>query len=307
MTFFEIYSLILALYVFGATPKSCIPGIPCSPGEDGISRSPHSGGNRKRCKMADFRYIRPNRLRQEAKRRRLLLLVIGLPITIAGAWIHLLILGIGAVALAVLWDRQNRRLSGAEGEEQALGVPHARAGSLAYLPDTYTVFNQVAVPYGKRYRELDLIVVGPNGIFVIEVKHYRGVIAGAESDRTWRQCQYAHDGGDNCERSVRNPVLQLQHGVRAIRRYLAARDIKTWVQGAVVMTHPDCRLDVSTTDTPVITLPQIAGYILNYRPRWAPRKLGPAIPLIRQLLEAECHAQPPLRYVTRLREQPRAP
>ena len=66
--------------------------------------------------MADLSYIRPNRLRQEAKRRRMLL-IIGLPITIGGTWIHLLIIGIGTVILAVLWDHPNRRPSGANGEE----------------------------------------------------------------------------------------------------------------------------------------------------------------------------------------------
>jgi hypothetical protein len=237
--------------------------------------------------MTDLTHIRPNRLRDEATRRRVLLLVIGLPITVAGAWIHFLVLGIGAVALAVLWDRQNRRLSGAEGEERALGLPHALPGSLAYLPITYTAFNQVLVPYGKRYRELDLVVVGPNGIFVIEVKHYRGEITGTETDRTWRQCPCTYDSTNIDARELRNPVIQVMHGVRALRRYLAAHDIKTWVQGAVVMTHPNCRLDVGTTGTPVLTLPQLAGYILTYRPRWAPRKLNHSIRQIEQLLKAE--------------------
>ena len=238
--------------------------------------------------MADLRYIRPNKLRQEAKRRRILLLVIGLPLAIAGAWIHLLILAIGAVTLAVLWDRQNRRLCGAEGEERALGLPRAYPGCLAYLPNTYTAFNQVLVPYGKRHRELDLIVVGPNGIFVIEVKHYRGEITGAETDRTWRQPQSTYDLANIDVRELRNPVIQVKHAVRALRGYLASHDIKTWVQGAVVMTHPNCRLDVGTTGTPVLTLPQLAGYILTYRPRWAPRQLDFAVRAIEHLLEAEC-------------------
>ncbi len=237
--------------------------------------------------MADLRYIRSNRLRQEAKRRRVLLLVIGLPINVAGAWIHFLILGIGAVALAVLWDRQNRRLSGAEGEERALGLPHALPGSLVYLPDTYVAFNQVLVPYGRRQRELDLIVVGPNGIFVIEVKHYRGEITGVETDRTWCQRQRADGSVNNYERELRNPAIQVKHAVRALHQYLATHDIKTWVQGTVVMTHPECRLVVGTTGTPILTLPQLAGYILTYRPRWAPRKLYLAIREIEKLREAE--------------------
>jgi len=237
--------------------------------------------------MADFRYIRPNRLRQEAKRRRALLLAVGLPLTIAGAGIHLLVLGIGAVLLAVLWDRQNRRLRGADGEERALGLLQAFPGSLAYLPNTYVVFNQVHVPYGRRHRELDLVVVGPNGIFVVEVKHYRGEVTGAESDRTWRQGQLAHDGDNIYGRSLRNPVLQVQHAVRALRQYLGSHGIKTWVEGVVVMTHPDCRLAVTTTGTPVLTLSQLAAYILTYRPKWTPRKLDLAIREIVPLLEAE--------------------
>lgn len=237
--------------------------------------------------MANLRYIRPNRLRQEAKRQRLFLLAVGVPLTIASAWIHLLVFAIGAVTLAVLWDRQNRRLRGADGEERALGLLQAFPGSLAYLPDTYVVFNQVRVPYSRRHRELDLVVVGPNGIFVIEVKHYRGEVTGAESDRTWRQGQLVHDGDNICGRSLRNPVLQVQHAVRALRRYLGSHGITTWVEGMVVMTHPDCRLLVTTTGTPVLTLPQLAAHVLTYRPKWAPRNLDLAIREIEHLLEAE--------------------
>ena len=82
------------------------------------------------------------------------------------------------------------------------------------------------VPYGKRHRELDLVVVGPNGIFVIEVKHYHGEITGAEMDRTWHQ-RPRTDGTVNIDvRKLRNPVIQVQHAVRALRRYLAKRNIK---------------------------------------------------------------------------------
>lgn len=74
--------------------------------------------------------------------------------------------------------------------------------------------------------------------------------------------------------------------MRALRRYLDARHIKTWVQGAVVTTHPEYRLDVSTATTPVFTLPQLARYILTYWPRWAPKKLQLVTRQIDQLLKA---------------------
>ena len=61
-------------------------------------------------------------------------------------------------------------LAGAAGEDQALTY-------LSRLSDEYTVFNQICLPDSKSstgYREADFVVVGPNGVFIIENKDYRG-------------------------------------------------------------------------------------------------------------------------------------
>ena len=65
---------------------------------------------------------------------------------------------------ASLWER------GAEGEE-------AVAAALAELPaGTWTVFHDVKWP-GRRYANLDHIVVGPPGVFVIDSKNWSGRVA----------------------------------------------------------------------------------------------------------------------------------
>ena len=46
------------------------------------------------------------------------------------------------------------------------------ADSLDTLPQDYFVFNDVNLP--KSQGNIDHVVVGPNGIFVIETKNYRG-------------------------------------------------------------------------------------------------------------------------------------
>jgi hypothetical protein len=65
---------------------------------------------------------------------------------------------------ATLWQR------GAEGEE-------ATANALAQLPSgTWTVFHDVKWP-GRRYANVDHIVVGPPGVFVIDSKNWSGQVA----------------------------------------------------------------------------------------------------------------------------------
>jgi hypothetical protein len=57
-------------------------------------------------------------------------------------------------------------LAGAAGEDLALA-------HLSRLPDEYTVFNQICLPDSRSrtgYREADFVVVGPNGVFIIENK-----------------------------------------------------------------------------------------------------------------------------------------
>ncbi len=65
---------------------------------------------------------------------------------------------------ATLWER------GAEGEE-------ATASALGQLPrGTWTVFHDVKWPE-RRYANVDHIVVGPPGVFVIDSKNWSGQVA----------------------------------------------------------------------------------------------------------------------------------
>lgn len=236
--------------------------------------------------MAELRYIRPNRLREEANRYHRQLLWIGTPLLVGAAFIHVLVLWAGLIILYLLWEKPNTHLSGAEGEDRALGIPDARPGSLATLHKDYIVFNQLQIPAGRSCRELDYVVVGPNGIFAVEVKHYRGEISGAEFDRTWRQRKRSR-AGHLYEQERRNPVAQIKGGVYALRRRLAAHGIRNWIEGMVVFTHPEGVVKADQGSIPVLTLPELASYITAFRPRWAPRKLDVTVRVLMELAKAE--------------------
>lgn len=96
---------------------------------------------------------------------------------------------------------------------------------LSQLPDTFTVYNQVYIPNVKSrtgFNEADVIVVGPNAVFVIEVKHNSGSITGADSDREW-QIKKASRGGIVYGKTMRNPISQVKRLVWLLAGELKAK------------------------------------------------------------------------------------
>ncbi|MGN0886006.1 MAG: nuclease-related domain-containing protein [Candidatus Spyradenecus sp.] len=84
---------------------------------------------------------------------------------------------------------------GARGEEIA-------AGELSHLPDSWTVFNGLLLPNG---RDIDHVAVGPQGVFVIETKHWSGEVS--------------IDAGQilaNGRPIDKSPILQVRHALVAV-------------------------------------------------------------------------------------------
>jgi hypothetical protein len=71
----------------------------------------------------------------------------------------------GDQKLNAIEKRKNNMVRGAAGEIQV-------GNGLAKLPDDYCVINDVATPHGN----LDHVVVGPTGVFVLDTKAWRGIV-----------------------------------------------------------------------------------------------------------------------------------
>lgn len=216
--------------------------------------------------MANLKYIRPNELRTHVKRIRAFSLYGCATAGALGFFVHPLIpiflAGIGVW----VWNTQNRQLNGAEGEERALGLPRAFPGSLIGLPDSYTLFNNLHVQGNRGPRELDLVVVGPNGIFIVEAKNYKGEIHGAGNDPQWQQIKRSRRG-NSYPRTIGNPVSQIRGAALALKEHLKREGVYAWIEGIVVFTEPDCTLNVGETGIPVIKLPALTDTILHHAPR----------------------------------------
>lgn len=233
--------------------------------------------------MANLRYIKPNRLREEVKEDRenarqrglfVLLASLGFFVVSSGCdqpevgIIGLVLVGI--VGLCVMFSTGTDTIiaeAGAEGEESALKT-------LSELDDSYTIFNQVRIPCPKSktgYREADFIICGPNGIFIVEVKNNKGTIVGTEADLKWEVRKIGQRGTPYSD-YMRNPIRQVTSQIFPLKEYLASRGINAWINGVVLFTNPESALKLHITGKiSILRSANIKRSIEEYQPRYTYR------------------------------------
>lgn len=121
--------------------------------------------------------------------------------------------------------------SGMEGEHQMLDM-------VKQLPRSCHVFVNKYIPHDGHWSETDLILVGPGGVAVVEVKNWSGLVEGdAADDQVSR--------GDG--RTHYNPVRQVGTHVYRLKNYLLSRGVRVWVVPCVVFVHPKAEPRITGT------------------------------------------------------------
>lgn len=150
----------------------------------------------------------------------------------------------GAIMIHCTRDNVGILTAGVSGEQNAVRLVEKT------LPDTYYCITNAQIQYENRHNELDMIVVGPSGIFIVEVKNVSGTITGSYYDKVLIQ-----EKGKGTK-EMNNPVNQVRQHADILSRYLKANGVRTWVQGVVLFVNPRARLDVS--DIPANGVPMFA-------------------------------------------------
>lgn len=95
--------------------------------------------------------------------------------------------------------------------------------------------------------EIDLVLIHETGIYVFEIKHYKGTIYGDDTGNIWTQ--YFRTVKNN---TFKNPILQNAYHIRALKNIF--RDIP--IKSVIVFTNRDCDLRItnSNPDIDICTL-----------------------------------------------------
>ncbi|WP_244865273.1 nuclease-related domain-containing protein [Xylanibacillus composti] len=155
---------------------------------------------------------------------------------------------------------------GAEGERLA-------AHQLKYIGAEYTVLHNRVVQGGGGRQQMDHIVVGPNGVFHIETKHWSGDIRftahGVERSR------HAYE---------KDPTAQLYRHEYVLKELLRAGGMPSKVTGVLCFTHPQCQLEGKSPAFLTVKLDRLVHEIRSRhaRERLNREQIAAIVRLIRQ-------------------------
>lgn len=140
----------------------------------------------------------------------------------------------------------NRYARGAEGEDAVLHTLRA-------LGDAYAVVTSFVVP-GTRQGDTDLLVLGPAGVLVVEVKSYTGRCA-CHGD-TWFAVH-----ADGARQPLRGSVSrQAKRGRKAVAHFLIDREVSVPVH-AVAVFRAGVHLDLSHPTVPIVLQDALPDFI----------------------------------------------
>ena len=127
--------------------------------------------------------------------------------------------------------------AGAEGEKRVLEL-------LSRLPKDFYVITDVELVVGQKTAQIDYIIVGPTGIFVVEVKNLKGVISGSADDEMLLKTKLLKDGSSDTKQ-IYNPLLQVSTHGRLLSKLLFKHKYYNEIATCVYFSHPESSVKLS--------------------------------------------------------------
>lgn len=149
---------------------------------------------------------------------------------------------------------------------------------LKKLPEKdYVIFDDVKLP--ESHGNIDHIVVGKTGIFVIETKNYLGhyIVDGDE----WF---YKNDNG--IQKSLSNPGKQAKKNSIHLKKYLSYNGVRTfdlWINSIVAMTQYNITIQRKPKNYEILRSSDIPRFIINRKEKLDPKTLKKTLNLLDEL------------------------
>jgi len=167
-----------------------------------------------------------------------------------------LILGTTGIVMVLIgfsyWMGEANTRKGLEGEQSV-------ASELSYLNDEFLLLNDVMLHGGRG--NIDHILIGPTGVFVLETKNFSGKYV-CYGDRWFFQ-------GVREKYDVNSVSLQAKNNAAVLSDLFHSSGFTVEVNPIIVFTHPSVQLWLHHPTVPVLKAGAICNYVLSQRPRFS--------------------------------------
>ena len=166
-----------------------------------------------------------------------------------------LLLGATGLVLVLIgfgyWTGASSTRKGLQGEQTV-------ASELSYLNDEFLLLNDVMLPGGRG--NIDHILIGPTGVFVVETKNYSGKYV-CYGDRWFFQ-------GVRHKYDAPSVSAQAKNNATTLASLLHGSGFTVDVNPVIVFTHPSIHLWLHKPSVPVLKSGTVCNFLLNQRPRF---------------------------------------
>lgn len=144
-------------------------------------------------------------------------------------------------AYIILSRKYNILLSGLKGEKALYKLAKK-------YKNEYHVFINLPVRYKRNRSEIDMLLVGENGIIIVEAKNHSGTIIGGDKDEQWTQYKHYKDG-HTTESEMKNPIRQISRQRDILKNILRSNGYDVWIDGVVFFSNPFVRLKLGLSNS----------------------------------------------------------
>lgn len=120
---------------------------------------------------------------------------------------------------------------------------NATANIVSALPNSFVGFQNVVVTFEGQKSEMDMVVVGPTGVYIIETKNHNGTIYGGYADRNWIQHKIGRRGSPY-QNEIYSPVKQVGTHIYRLANYLRSNGARVHVDGLVYFSNYEAVLQL---------------------------------------------------------------
>ncbi|MBP7829931.1 MAG: NERD domain-containing protein [Kiritimatiellae bacterium] len=145
------------------------------------------------------------------------------------------------------------------------------------------ILEDIGLPWGGRRVPVRLLVITPRGLFVIEVRFWRGAVEGADQDAWWTVTSAP---GSKPFR-VSNPLADLRKQVEAVDRYFQRGGVE-WpdIRPLLVLDSPGTEWRVAAASMPILDPEAAVRHVATWSAgrTYSSRKIDQATARLREAL-----------------------
>lgn len=153
--------------------------------------------------------------------------------------------------ISEITNQMNIYSAGIKGEANALE-------SLERLSNDYVIITNPMIYTNGRSNELDNLIIGSNGVFIVETKNYVGTVYGDVNDQKWIQ-----ERSERKTKEFYNPIMQVnQHGKR-VEEFLRKLGYNTSPTTMVYFVNPNVDIKITGSSSTEVFKHQDLDTMIN--------------------------------------------